>query len=331
MIEAAVLNISRGEVEEMVVAKKWGSISLRAITTRISRAMVILVLMTNLVNVVGPILAGAKAIALYGDQSIVVMITILTVATILFSEIIPKSLGTHYAPLVSRYTAPIIQGLIYALYPMVICIEWIVSLFNTGHRRIGTEAQIRSLATLGHRAGHIESDERQLIHRAFILNDKMAADIMTPLKDIVSLEATATVRHAAQHVLHMGYSRYPVFGKSADDVKGMILARDILEAVTEERQTESISSLVRPILVFCADQAADELLVLFRDRRIHLAIVQEGEKTVGLVTLEDVLEELVGEIEDEKDTDQQQSSSSQCKHLRSTGRIQTRLQHAYEL
>ena len=247
--------------------------------------------------------AGKKAIDLYGDAVIGVITAVLTFGTIVFSEIIPKSLGTHYAPLIARASAPFILVLVYGLYPVVIALEWISNLLKSGQRRIGTEAQIRSLVTIGRRAGYIESDEGQLIHRAFILNDKTAADVMTPLKDIVGVDAAVTVAQAAQRVLGHVYSRHPVFGKSIHNIKGMVMSRDILEALSEGKELESVSTIVRPALTVPANMRSDELLVLFRDRHIHMAIVQHLGKTVGLVTLEDVLEELVGEIEDEKDAE----------------------------
>ena len=125
---------------------------------------------------------------------------------------------------------------------------------------------------------------------------------MTPRENVVSVRAHMTVLEAAQRVFRHEYSRYPVFGTSDDDVQGMVLSRDILEAVSEGRDRAPVSTIVRPALTVDARLRSDELLVLFRDRRIHLAVVQDEGHTVGLVALEDVLEELVGEIEDEKDT-----------------------------
>ena len=301
MVDAAVLSVSRGEVEEMVLHKIWGAGALQTISQRITRAVVIIVLITNTINILGPILAGKKAIDLYGSTAIGVVTAILTFGTIVFSEIIPKSLGAHYAPLIARVSAPVILLLVYGLFPVVIALEWISNLLKRGRRPIGTEAQIRSLVTIGRRAGYIESDEGHLIHRAFILNDKTAADIMTPLKDIVGVDAMTTVRQAADRVLHDAFSRYPVFGKSIHDIQAMVLSRDILKALSEGKRQQPVTTIARPALTISAAVRSDELLILFRDRRVHMAIVQDHGKTVGLVTLEDVLEELVGEIEDEKD------------------------------
>ncbi len=300
-IEAAVLNISAAEVEELRLHGAWGSAALKKITGRLTQPLVVLVVFTNTINVLGPMLAGRKAFQLYGDVGIGAIAIILTLGTIVFSEIVPKSLGSHYAPLVSRSAAPAIRSLIVALYPFVIALEWFSELLKTGKRRIGTEEQIRALARMGRGEGYIESAEGQMIHRAFMLNDRSAADIMTPLADVVAVAKATTIEEAASRVFRHAYSRYPIFGDSPDDVSGFVLGRDILEALTDGKAQELVSTVRRHILKVPPDMRSDELLVLFRKEHVHLAVVQDGTHTVGLVTLEDVLEELVGDIEDEKD------------------------------
>lgn len=303
MVDAAILSVSRAEVEEMVLNKKWNATAMQSISTRITRAVVVIVLITNTINILGPILVGKKAVDIYGNPAIGIITAILTFGTIVFSEIIPKSLGTHYAPVIARVSAPIILALIYVLLPLVVALEWISNLLKSGKRPIGTEAQIRSLVTIGRRAGYIESDEGQMIHRAFILNDRTAADIMTPLKDVVSIDASSTIKQAAQLIQKNKFSRYPVYSKSIHDVEGMVISRDVLEALSEEKDDEPLADIVRPVLTVHATLRSDQLLVRFRDCHIHLAVVQDEGQTVGVVTLEDILEELVGEIEDEVDAE----------------------------
>ena len=304
MIDAAVLSVTHAEVEEMVQKGKRGSRALQTLSRHITRSLVIIVIITNLINVLGPILVGQKAIELYSSSIIGVITAVLTFGTIIFSEVIPKSLGAHYAPIIARVAAPPILALIGILYPLVWLLEKMANLFKTGRRAIGTEDQIRALVSIGHSAGYIESDEGQLIHRAFILNDKTAADIMSPLKDIVSVSSDFTIRKAADKVFQHTHSRYPVFGNSIHEVRGIVMSFDILEALAEGKDDTPVMKIVRDALVVKAEMRSDELLILFRDRHIHLAVVQEKGKTVGLVTLEDVLEELVGEIEDEMDVEE---------------------------
>ena len=147
MVEAAVLNVSRIEIEEIRLQGTWGAGALKTINAHMTQAIVVLVIITNSINILGPILTGRKAMQLYGDASIGLVAVILTLGTIVFSEIIPKSIGSHYAPIVSRWSAPALRLLILLMYPLVISLEWILNLLKRGERRIGTEAQIRSLAS----------------------------------------------------------------------------------------------------------------------------------------------------------------------------------------
>lgn len=303
MVDAAILSVSRVEIEEMIMQKRSGAKCLQLLHARITRAVVIIVIATNTVNVLGPILVGQKAVTLFGSHVIGVITAVLTFCTILFSEIIPKSLGAHYAPTIGRIAAPPIYILTRILLPLVIVLEKIAQFFQSGHRVIGTEEQIRSLVTIGRRAGHIESDEGQMIHRAFILNDRKARDIMTPLKDLISVNGNDTIRNAAQKVFDNTFSRYPVFGSSIHDVIGFVMSQDILEALAMGQDAEPVSFIMREALVVPGEKPSDQLISLFRDKHIHMAVVQDDEHTVGLVTLEDVFEELVGEIEDEKDVE----------------------------
>lgn len=301
--EAALVSLSDPEVHSLADKKVIGSRILVRVHKQLNRSVITIVVWNNVVNIVGSILVGQLVITMYGDAILAVITTGLTFGIIIFSEIIPKAIGIHYAERVGVLTAPFIMILTTVMLPVIVLLEWITNLFKTGERKVGTEAQIRSLVTIGRRAGHIESDEGQLIHRAFILNDKSASDIMTPFKDIIAVNKENTIGEAWQKIDHNVHSRYPVFGASVHDIVGMIMKQDVLEALYEKRGGERIKSIARDILTVSADMRSDELIALFRDRNIHLAVVQEDEKTIGLVTLEDVLEELVGEIEDEMDVE----------------------------
>ena len=302
-VDAAVLSVSRPEIDEMIGNGLWGSRRLRTVKLQIARAVVVIVILTNTINVLGPIVVSQEAVRRYGPGSVGVVIAVLTVGSIVLSEIIPKALGTHYAPTISRLAAPAIVALQWALYPLVRLFQWLSELLAAGKRPIGTEEQIRALVTIGRRAGYIESDEGRMIHRAFVLNDRTAADIMTPLEQVAAIDATATVRQAADEVRRSAFSRYPMFGSSADDVRGIVMSRHILQALCDGRDDDPVTTIARSALTVEADRRCDEMLVLFRDRHRHLAVVRDGQRTLGVVALEDVLEELVGEIEDEKDVE----------------------------
>ena len=311
-VDAAVLSVTRPEIEVLIQDGKWGSRRLSRSKHEIAKSLVVIVILTNTINVLGPILVSRQAFDLYGTEGIAFITIVLTLGTITFSEIIPKALGAHYAPLIARISAPALLMGRYLMYPLVIGFDWMSKQFTKGTRHIGTEEQIRSLVRIGRRAGYIQSDESRLINRVFILNDKTAGEIMTPLDRVKALGDVFTIRQAAAEICRSEFSRYPVFGQSIDDIRGIALSREVLKAsidrstlgegpAGEAHPSDALSTILRPAVIVDAQVKSDELLTMFRDKHVHLAIVQDLKKTVGVVTLEDVLEELVGEIEDEKD------------------------------
>ena len=308
-VDAALLSITRPEIHELIRHGKTGAVALQTVNERFRRSVVVIVIVTNIVNVMGPILVTQESVRSQGQSGLTVIAIVLMLGSMTVSEIIPKAMGAHYAPLISRVAAPVIQTLQLVLFPIVVSLEWLSGHFTAGTRRIGTEDQIRFLTRMGERAGYIQENEGDLIHKAFLLNDRSAAEIMTPIEHVVGLSATQTIADAATTVRHSIYSRYPVFGNGRNDISGVVIIRDILEAAAEGRQNEPVEVLTHPSLYVSADMRSDELLMAFRNRRMHLAIVRERRQTIGVVSLEDVLEELVGEIVDEKDAELVDGSS----------------------
>ncbi|QDS91762.1 Magnesium and cobalt efflux protein CorC [Roseimaritima multifibrata] len=301
-IDAAMLSVTGPEVEELIHQQCYGAKRLREVKHRIRDAVVVIVIATNTINVLGPVIVSHQAFELFSSRGVVVVTIVLTLGTIVFSEILPKAIGNHFAPLVARLSAPTILASERVLFPLVIPLGWLTKRFTPGTRQLGTESQIRSLVRMGHQAGHIETDENQLIHRAFVLNDRMACDIMTPIDQVRAIAASSLISQAVTEVERSEFSRYPVFGSTIDDVQGILLSRDLLKAIIHGDSQHTVLSLVVDPMIVDAKTRSDDLLVLFRDQRVHLAVVQSAGKTLGIVTLEDVLEQLVGEIDDEKDT-----------------------------
>lgn len=303
MIDAAILSVNPAEIEVMIAKKRWGARELKQLLRHTTRAIIVIVILTNVTNILGPILVGRKAEALFGSQAIGIVTALLTFVTIVLSEIIPKSIGSHYAPRISRFVAPILRTLIVVLYPVVVVLERIARMFKSGKRKVGTEDQIRALANLGGGAGHIDSDERELIHRAFVLNDRTTKDIMTPAASIVFIQKGRSIRQAAKMIFEHTYSRYPVVGHSLDEIVGYIISHDTLEMMADGKEGHPITEILRPVPSVEGSLRCDDLLNVLRSSHSHLAMVTDNGKTIGLVTLEDVLEELVGEIQDEGDNE----------------------------
>lgn len=299
MVDAAVLNVTPAEVEVLMAKKRFGATELKKLLLHTTRAIIVIVIFTNVTNILGPILIGRRAEALFGSEVIGIITAVLTFATIIFSEIIPKSIGAHNAPRISRRVAPVLLLLITLLYPVVLVLERMVRLFkNSGKRQIGTEEQIRALANIGGGAGHIDADERELIHRAFVLNDRRVRDIMVPASRVIFMRKGTSIAQAADIVFQYSFSRYPVVISSIDDIQGFVLSLDILRELAEGGGAGSVGGLLRSGVIVDADMRCDELLNVLKKSPPQFAMVREAGTTVGLVTLEDVLGQLVGKIAD---------------------------------
>jgi CBS domain containing-hemolysin-like protein len=165
-----------------------------------------------------------------------------------------------------------------------------------------TEREIRSLADKGHEEGVIDEHEKELIHSVFQFGDRVARDIMVPRPDIVAIEIGTPVRAAADEIVTHGCSRLPVYRGDLDRIEGIVHVKDVLQALQQGRQDATLHDVVRPVAFVPESKRLAELLREMRQGRSHLAIVSDEYGSVsGLVTLEDLLEELVGQIRDEHD------------------------------
>jgi putative hemolysin len=301
-IEAAILNITPAEVEDMVQKKLAGASILASARQQLTRSITTVLIWNNIINIAGSIFVGQAVVLRYGSGLLGVVTTAMTFGIIIFSDVVPKSLATRYARTVSRLAAPLVMAMNFLFLPVSWPIEQLLKFVTKGERTIGTEDQIRSLVRIGHRGGLIEPDERQLIHRVFNLNDVKAQDLMVGWDKIVALPESMTVGEAGPKIIDDPHSRFPLHGKSLDQIRGIVLETEILAAYTQNKLTLTLDKFIRPVLFVDPNTKADKLLILFRGEKNHMAIVRDKtNKTLGLVTLEDVLEELVGEIEDELD------------------------------
>jgi CBS domain containing-hemolysin-like protein len=222
----------------------------------------------------------------------------------------PRTLGRQHAPAVALAAAGPISVLATILGPITRLLILIGNALTPGHGfRHGpftSEAELRELVDLAERDRLIEDDERQMIHSVFELGDTFAREVMVPRPDMIVVERGRTLRQAQSLALRSGFSRIPVVGENVDDVVGIVYLKDITRRVFEYRdaeQNEKVEDVMRPATFVPDSKPVDELLRAMQAQRIHVAVVvDEYGGTAGLVTIEDILEEIVGEISDEYDT-----------------------------
>jgi len=300
-IEAALFAVPHSRVMVLKEHNTKSSLALFRIKDNMQRAIIVIVIANNIVNIVGSIFVGVIATQVLGSTWIGLVSAVITLLIIVFGEILPKTIGENNAEKISLAVAQPILYMIRILSPLVWILERLTKRFTTVRKMI-SEEELHMLSELGHLEGSIEEDERDLIHRVFTLNDITARDIMTPRTQMVAFQRDAHVGEIREDIFDLVNSRLPVYGEDYDDIVGLCYRRNLLIALAKDEDSRTISSFIQDILYVSENIRVDDLLQLFLERREHIAIVKdEFEGTSGLVTLEDVLEQLVGEIVDETD------------------------------
>ncbi len=301
--EAALFSVPQIRVRQLAETKNRTAQALLAIRNNMSRPIATIVILNNIANIVGSIVVGSIATRVLGSQWLGLFSGVLTFLVIIFSEIIPKTLGEQHAERIALLAARPVLGLTYLLRPVVWFVERITSPITKGAiTPTTTESEIKLLAKIGHQEGVIEADESEMIQRVFRLNDVKAADMMTPRVVLTYLQADLTLGEAKVEIIASPHSRILIIRESIDNVIGIALKDELLTAFIEQKEAQTISDLARDVQFVPETARADELLRTFRASRQHLAVViDEFGGIAGVVTLEDVLENLTGQIMDETD------------------------------
>ena len=300
-LEAAFFSVTLTTARIAKEEKKRGGSALLKIKERVHRSIVTLVILNNAVTIIGSIYVGHLTTELYGNTLIGIVSAVLTTVIILFGEIVPKILGENYAKSITLTSAPIVLLITQIFTPVVFIIEFLTKGLLKAKPAV-SEEELRMLSQIGEAEGSIAHSEGELIKRVFTLNDLSAKDIMTPRTVLEALPAEATIREVAVIMLNKPYSRYPVFKETLDTIVGICQTKDILTALARDNDNELISHFMSTPLFVSEKKRVDELMALFLTHRSHMAVVQdEFGGTTGVVTFEDVLEQLVGEIVDETD------------------------------
>jgi CBS domain containing-hemolysin-like protein len=250
------------------------------------------------------VLAITSANATFGE-ALAGAILITGVATLLFAYLVPqlayrKTSGQALLPLV-----PLFRLLALLIRPLVWGLEFLQSLFELGNGRQpdqepGPEENIEALISAGEEEGLIEEDDRELIQSVVAFNTKTVREVMTPRPRIIAISQDTTLEQLRQLVIVEQFSRIPAFEKDIDSITGFIHVRDMFELDDEQRATRKVRELLRPIRAVPETKPVNDLLREMQEEGAHMAVVvDEYGSTAGIVTLEDMVEEIVGEIHDE--------------------------------
>ena len=246
-------------------------------------------------------MATALAITLFGSTGVGIATGIMTLLILVFGEIIPKAYATKYAKNIALFMAPIINFLMKVFYPFVWIFEKVTSsvVKEDIDEPLMTEEEVRGMVKMSKQEGSIKQQEEEMIQNIFKLDDTYAVDIMTPRPDMFALEVNNSLEDVLVEIMQNGYSRIPIFEGDLDNIVGILYVKDILSV----DNSAFIKDVLRPAFFVPETKRIDSLLREFKLKKMHLAIVvNEHGTTVGVVSIEDLIEEIVGEIYDETDT-----------------------------
>ena len=305
--ETALVSLSRARADALVDDSRPGARALQRLKAEPSKMLVAILIGNNVVNISASALATVIATREFGSIGPGIAVGLLTIVILIFGEITPKSLATRYSERISLAVAPPILFLTYITQP----VNRIFDAFGLGAaQRVGsgnddpivTETELLHMASYGEEEGTIDENEKELIERAFVFGDLSVADVMSPRHKVFSLPEGLSVSQVMDALVDSPYSRIPLHGDDPDEITGVFHVRDLLKAIAANQTNLPVSELSRPPYFVPENQSLTDTIAALRRERHHLAVVVDEHGVMeGIVTLEDLMEELVGEIYDESD------------------------------
>jgi len=308
--EIAIFSLSDAKLKSLVNQKKRNAKRLAKLKSNPSRLLINILIGNNLVNIAASSMAAILALEIFGRIGPAIATGVLTILILVFGEIGPKSYASSRPAKFALLVTPIIVALDIILRPVAIIFEQVNKLFLklfTDGKKVPTvsEEELRALTEIGVEEGVMEHKEKEMIKRILEFNDIDAGDVMAVRSEIFALPADTIISKAIPKILEAHNSRIPVYRKDIDDIKGVIYLPDLLQAVAQRNMNLPLSKIARKPYFIPRNRKIDDIFKDFQRQHNHIAIVvDEHGTTLGLVTLEDLLEEIVGEIMDESDVDE---------------------------
>jgi putative hemolysin len=307
--ETALLSLDTMRIKYLVHKKRRGAQKLEAIRQRPDQLLSAILIGNNLVNIAASVFATALLVQLYGDRGELLTILVLTPVILILAEICPKTFAARNPERVSFWVMRPIQAVMLLLTPVIWAVTGIARMmtrFSGGETARGliSEDEIRAMISFGEATGVVGREKQRMLYGVFDLSQTRARDIMIPRTEVVGIEVSTPFADALQIAQQARHSRFPVYEGSLDNVVGVIHSKDILNFVQRPGEF-SLRDMARPPFFVPESKRLNTLLQAFRQKRIHMAmVIDEYGGVEGIVTLEDIVEEIVGDIRDEYDLEE---------------------------
>jgi putative hemolysin len=306
--EVALISITRAKVRTLVNEGKKGSDALARLKEYPDHILIAILIGNNVVNVAAASIATAIAIEHFGDAGVGIATGVVVILMLVFGEIGPKTYAARYTERLALFSAPIILFLTKILLPLLWFYDRLSARFAAGAgiaEPAVTEEEIKEWIDVGEEEGMIEEEERQMLYSVFKFGDTTAREIMTPRLDVVMIEDTSSLNNAINLFNETGLSRLPVYHDQIDNIVGILNIKDVFAAEFSKKEVVNIKELMHDAHFVPESKMIDDLLKEMQLKKVHMAIVlDEYGGFAGVVTVEDILEELVGEILDEFDEEE---------------------------
>ena len=305
--EAALLSINKVRLRHLMEQGNRSAQLTFRLLTQLDQVIGTLLVANNLVNVAISAIGSWICITLFGqEEGLAIATVIVTSVLLLIGEVTPKMFAATHAETVAFVMVRPLRVLMMVLYPVAAFFTWagrmLLRLLRIPAKRrspLVTEEEIKVMIQMGREAGVLAEDELRMLHRIFEFSDSLVREDMVPRNRIAAVDLNAKPEEALDVLIEEGHSRIPVYEGSLDRVSGVIYARDLLSMVRHGGLL-ILSDLIRPVLFVSGSKRIAELLSDFQRGQVQIAIVQDAQgSTAGLVTIEDVLEEIVGEIRED--------------------------------
>lgn len=305
--ETALMSLSRIRVRNMVDKGIPNADLVQKLLSDPGRLLSTLLIGNNIVNIVNASIATVFFIALLGNHGVPVAMLVTTLSILLFGEVIPKTWANHAPEKWATRVAGPIRQLMILLTPLISVFTWITNLVlkavggSPKRTSIVTEDEIKTVINLGQTEGVLDPEEKDMLTSIFGFRDTLVREVLVPRVDMFVLKHNLSVESAAKAVVERRYSRVPVYEGAVDNIIGLVYTKDLLKTLLLE-PSSMLNSIIRPVMFVPEVLAIGPLLKRMQADQVSLAIVlDEYGATQGLVTIEDIVEEIVGEIVDEYD------------------------------
>jgi gliding motility-associated protein GldE len=309
--ETALMSVNRIRIKELANQGDKKAETVENLLENHTRLLTTILIGNNLVNIAASAIATSLAIDFFGNKGVGIATGIVTFIVLVFGEITPKAIGNKRAVKYSKLVAPYLYWLERIIAPVISLFEFIIRIVVGEGNLLSTsflsEEEIRRFVNVSEEEGVIKRTERKMINSIFEFDDTSVREVMVPRIDMFCISEDMELDEVVKRAVDMGYSRIPVYKETIDRIVGLLYVKDLLQLLTTEEKKVFLTDLMRPAYFIPESKKINELLTEMKKRKVHMAIVlDEYGGTAGLITIEDLLEEIVGDIQDEYDLEPRQ-------------------------